>query len=69
MILDLQRLIEWFFARLQARGNALNHPIELALIEKGTAVPISTTQWADDSMHRRPVAVVCPALCQDRYYP
>lgn len=65
MIFDPQRLIEGFFAWLQARRNALNHAIERAFIEKGAAVPVSTAQWADDSMHRRPVAVVGPALCRD----
>lgn len=69
MILDPQRLIERFFAWLQARRDALNHPIERAFSEKGAAVPISTAQWADDSMHRRPVAVVGPALCHDRQSP
>ena len=62
MILDSQRLIQRFLARLQTRWNALNQAVERALVEKSTAVPILTAQGADNSMHCRSVAVVRPAL-------
>lgn len=42
MAFDPQRLIERVFAWLYAGGNALNHPVKRAFIEKGTAVPIPT---------------------------
>ena len=51
MIFDSQRLIQRFFARAQARRDAFNHPVERAVVEKGTAVPVFAAQGADDSVH------------------
>ena len=51
MVFDSQRLIERFFARAQARWDTLNHSVERAVVEKGTAVPVFAAQGADDSMH------------------
>ena len=62
MIFDPQRLIESFFAGSQARWDALNHPVERAVVEESTAVPVFAAQGADDSVHGRFVAVVRPAL-------